>query len=261
MKNLVKFFSLAFFLAFTVSCGDDDSDSPSTSLENAEFEFSMGEPPITVPTAIAQSNDQNALQINTWLQTANAMTGWLSNFQTPAGATKSNTPVGKKSAVNGRTKEDVVVYTYTADDGMGNTISVAYQLSEDSDNYIFEIFWQYNEGDFQRLIYAEESKDPLRNGFMEVYLTDPTSSGSSSEFIFRYEWNETATGQFTFRVFDSGDAFELVIVVLPDNSGSLSLSYSGVRSYEATWSADGTSGTFTTYDSEGNEESSGAWSI
>ncbi len=260
MKNLVKFFSLVFFLAFAVSCGDDDSDSPSTNLENAEFEFSMAEPPITVPTALTQSNDQNALQINTWLGTANAMTGYLSNFQTPAGAAKSNTPVGKKGAVNGRTKEDVVVYTYTSDDGMGNTISVAYQLSEDADDYIFEIFWQYNDSEFQRLIYAEESKDPLRNGFMEVYFIDPTSSGSSSEFILRYEWEETAAG-FTFRVFDSGDAFELMIVVLPDNSGSLTLSYSGVRSYEATWNADGTSGTFSTFDSEGNEESSGTWSV
>ncbi|MCG8385327.1 MAG: hypothetical protein MJA30_07290 [Cytophagales bacterium] len=260
MKNLVKFFSLVFFLAFAVSCGDDDSDSPSTNLENAEFEFNMAEPPITVPSALAQSTDANAQQINTWLATANEMTNLLSNFEIQPGATKSNTPVGKQGAVNGRTKEDVVVYTYTQSDDQGNSISVAYQISEEENNYIFEVFWQYNEGGFQRLIYAEESKDPLRNGFMEVYLTDPTSPVSSSEFILRYEWEETAAG-FTFRVFDSGDAFELMIVVLPDNSGSLTLSYSGVRSYEATWNADGTSGTFSTFDSEGNEESSGTWSV
>ena len=261
MKNLAKFFGLLFLLAFTVSCGDDDSDTPSTNLENAEFEFSMGESPITVPTALAQSTEENAQQINTWLETANEMTNLIANFQVQPGATKSNTPVGRKSRVNGRTQEDVLVYTYTSDDGQGNSISVAYQISEEANNYVFEVFWQYNEGDFQRLIYAEESKDPLRNGFMEVYLTDPTSPGSSSEFLLRYEWEETIEGEFTFRVFDSGEAFELVIVVNPNNSGSLSLSFGGVPNYEATWNSDGTSGTFTTYDSEGNEQLSGEWSV
>ncbi len=258
MKNLAKFFSLLFFLAFAVSCGDDDSESPATDLENAELAFEVGESPITVPNTLAQSSDQNAQQVYSWLTAANGMSSWLSYFTIPPDAQKSNESIGRKNRINGRIKENVLVYTWTFEEGE-NSISVAYEISENGDNYVFEIFWKYNEGDYQKFIHAEESKDPLRNGFMEIFFTDPISGGSSDEYFFRFEWQETSE-QFTFRMFDSAEGFELTIIVNEDNSGSIDLRFDGVKSYEATWNADGTSGTYATYNFSGELISSGNWS-
>lgn len=262
MKSLMVL-TLLFFAA---SCGDDDDGgSVSPDLENAEFAFETSAPPITVPSALSGSNNQEAATINGYLQLANSMTGWLTLFEAPQSATKSNTPIGRKAAaLNGRTQEDVVVYTWTYDDraGTGVVFTVAYQISETDSDYIFETFWKINDGEFVKVLYAEESKDDLRNGYMEIYvfaLFDEESDVLTDDYFFRYEWSEEADGAFAFRFVDSEGSIEMEILVNADNSGSLTYELDGNLFYEATWNATGTSGTYASYGFDGELIESGTW--
>ncbi|MEM6525453.1 MAG: hypothetical protein AAGF85_08010 [Bacteroidota bacterium] len=212
------------------------------------------------PSGLSTSTDPQATQINSLLQAANLSAVWFQLFEAPAGAAKSNTPIGGKSGKNGRTAESVVVYTWTADDGAGNTWTVAYQIGESGSNYTFEIFFQFNESDFERIIYAEESKDDLANGFMEIYsLSLFGDEISDDDYFFRFEWTENAIGLKTFTYEDSEQSFQVFITVNPDGSGSVSAREATQVYYEATWNATGTAGTYTFYDSSGEIIDSGVW--
>ncbi len=261
--QLIRTLMVFVMLFIAAACGDDDDGaSVAPDLDNTEFTFDASEPPIEIPSALSSSTNQEALTINSYLQLANGMSGWLGLLEAPQGATKSNIPVGRKGSKNGRTQEDVVVYTWINDVGSGTTFTVSYQISESATAYIFETFWKINDGDFVRVLYAEESKDELRNGFMEVYAFTPfdTDSGVLTEsYFFRYEWNENAAGQFNFSIVDSESDFRIEVVVNPDGSGLLTYELGGTRLYEATWNAAGTSGTYTTYDFDGEVVDSGSW--
>ncbi|MBV6645054.1 MAG: hypothetical protein KI790_06380 [Cyclobacteriaceae bacterium] len=257
MIKLWKTWGIMLMFLFVASCGDDEEANPESGLNDVEFSFSAGDSPIDVPTALAQSQDPNALQVAIWLQTANSMSAWLGSFQVPSGAETSSDPIVAGSA---RVEADeVLVYTWTSDDGLGGTVTVAYQIAELSDKYTFEVFWKLGEGDFERFIYAEESKGELKNGFMEIYIAGLGEDVVADEYFFKFEWSEDSAGNFTFAMTDSDDGFELAITANADGSGSLIVEYDGTKSYEATWSADGTSGTYATYDFDGNLTGSGTW--
>lgn len=257
-KNFLKLLSFSFLFLFAISCGDDDGGEVAPSLDDVEFAFSTTEPPITIPSGLTSSSDPQAQQINGLLQTTNLMTVWLQFFEAPAGAEKSTTPIGGKSAINGRTQSDVVVYSWTAEGG-GDTWTVAYQIGDDGSKYTFEIFFKFNDSDFERFLYAEESKDELNNGFMEVYSIDVFGEDIGDTAFFRYEWTESAVGLQTFKLVDSEDSFEIFITINPDGSGTVSAREDGQAYYEATWNASGTSGTWTLFDGEGNIVESGIW--
>ncbi|MEO0554929.1 MAG: hypothetical protein AAF149_17110 [Bacteroidota bacterium] len=260
--RILKFLTFSFIILLAISCGDDDGEEVTVTpgLEDVEFTFSATEPPIDIQTApLLQSSDPNANQVGIWISQTDFFSSFLENFQAPAGAAKSTTPIGGKSSKNGRTQEDVIVYTYTISEG-GTSISVAYQISETSTSYVFEIFWKFDGTDYVKFIHAEESKDELRDGFMDIFAVDPGSE-EDEDFFLRYEWSETAAGLFTFKVFDVDEGFRLTIVSNPDNSGSLTVEFDGILNYEATWNSAGTAGTYATYDFDGNLISTGTWEI
>ncbi len=251
IKKLL-FLSIALLIGFT-SCNDDDENSSSSDLASASLSFNANEPPITVPTAMSQSSDPMAAQTAGFIEMANGMSTYISLMQPPTGAAKSSTPVGRKSGDNGRTENNVVVYTWTEGD-----VSIAYQISETSTNYIFELFWKFSPTeDFKKYLHAEESK-LSREGFFEFYnIFDEINI---DQYVFRYQWREAADGTFYFDFLSVDGGFEMNIISNPDNSGSIQYYSEGSLFYDIEWNADG-SGSWVYYNEDGTVADSGEWTV
>jgi len=244
----MKFYSrllavLAFALIFTACSKDDEDVSPQQELEEASLAFDQQNPPVEVPTAIQSSDAPEAQAISGFITQVNQMSTYTAYFEVPEGAEKSSDPIETNSG--GRiaaTQEDVLVYTWSTSDGQGNTVTAAYQVSEDDDFYYFEYFLKYNDEPFISVVKGAESKSELKEGYLEWF----SESGTDGSYLFRYEWEESADGTFSFNFlgFDS----KVSLVISPDGSGVIQSYDGGVIQAEYTWNADGTAGTYTLYE-------------
>ena len=251
MKHLRKITLLTavFVILLSTSCGDDDGDT--VDLSSVQFTFDQSNPPVdqAVINNMIMSTDQNAILTGTYLSTANLMTIWLTYFNQPEGSVLIESPVGTCG-------DNSVTYSWTTTAGL-ESFTVLYQLCETSEKYIFRVFWSVSGGDFEEVIYAEESKDPLRNGFMQLFATNPNAEIGTTVLL-EYEWQENADGTFEYTVSNDEQGFLMEILVNADNSGSISYSLDGALTFTATWNATGTSGTYAYY-SNGEVTDSGTW--
>lgn len=256
MKLLTRYLVFAFLTISIFSCNKDDEQvNPDQQLEQASLAFDAQNPPVEIPQAMQTSSNENAQQIASNLALVNSISQFTYNFAVPNGATKSNTPVGRKGSIGGRsaaTQENVVVWEYSStvtdpDTQETFTTTVAYQITDDGVDYIFELFIKFNDGEYLPYIYAEESKDDLRNGMMEIY--NPFDETAPSVTLIRFDWSENAAGilNFSYQI----EGYKVDILVNPDNSGAMSIYESGSLVYEATWNAAGTEGTYTIYGDNG----------
>ncbi|WP_436515917.1 hypothetical protein [Ekhidna sp. To15] len=252
MKHLKKITLVVAIAAllFSVSCSKDDDGT--IDLAAVEFAFDQSNPPIeqAVINNLVNSDDENAALTGTYLSTANLMTIWLSYFNQPSNAIQADSPIG------GICGDNSVTYTWTSTAGT-ESFTVAYQICETDEDYIFQVFWSVNGGDFQQIIYAEESKAELRNGYMQLFATNPNAEVGST-VVLEYAWVESADGSFDYTVSNDEQGFLMEISVEADNSGSLSYSFDGALYYTATWDATGNSGTYAYY-SDGSVTESGTW--
>ncbi|WP_462250502.1 hypothetical protein [Ekhidna sp.] len=253
MKHLQKItlLTVLFAILFSTSCSKDDDTS--SDLSSVEFGFDQSTPPIdqSLINPMLNSTDQNAALIGSYLSTANLMTIWLSYFDQPAGAAAVDLPLGACG-------DNSVAYSWTTTAGT-ETFTVAYQICETSDRYIFRVFWSVNGSDFDQIIYAEESKGELKSGFMQLFATNPNAEAGSSVLL-EYAWQENADGSFEYAVTNDEQSFSMDILVNADNSGTISYTLDGALFYRASWNATGTEGTYEYY-SNGEVVESGSWSI
>ncbi|MBT1686908.1 hypothetical protein [Dawidia soli] len=193
MKKINKFLLLVAFSAAAFSCSKEDDATPEKSLEDVSMSLSGSSSVISTPSAMASSDDTYAGLASSYVAMANAMTGYSQYFKPPQGAAKSTTPI---TVANGRVaaaQTEYLVYTWT--DPQGSGMSLAYQVSEESDKYVFEIFMKFSqEDDWMRFIYAEETKDGSE-GLMHIYVA---MNGDDAVFV-TYSWKR------------SGDNFDFVI--------------------------------------------------
>jgi len=265
MKLLTKLFTLIIAIAFLASCSDDDESNTEIQLEDASIAFDAENPPLEIPSGLqdlASSGNENASLINGQLQTINTFIPAYSSFFTiPEGASQSDTPIGSPG---GRVAAvgDVVVYTYSAsvENNNGETITVtaAYQITEEENDFLFEYFFQFDGGEYFKFIEARESKSELNQGYFKIFFT-AYDAEEADESSFTFEWNESATGVKNYSYYDNFASFRADILVNPDNSGELELYREGTIYYSATWIGNGTEGTFTNYDNEGAIINSGTW--
>jgi hypothetical protein len=249
MKRLFNSSLWLIIIALIItSCSKDEDVQPD--LDDVEFTFDAENPPVTIPQGLQTSSDSRALLANAFLNQANGIIAIVSSIQPPPGADKSSTPINGRS--NGRvanTKENVSVYTWIASDG-NNSVSYAYQVSETSTHYVFELFLKVNNDDYIRYWHSEQSKTG-KQGFLELF-----GDYDEGNYTLRYEWAEVA-GVFHFDMITADT--EINIISNPDHSGSLKVYENGQLETELTWNAGGTAGTYAEYDSEGNLEESGVW--
>lgn len=237
-------FSAAIALA---ACSDDDDKK--SSLESAKFSLAAKSAVIAAPEALTESEDEHAMMANSWIQLANGMTQYLGYFELPDGAAKSSTRI---TASNARVKDtgDVLVYTWE-DEQSG--WSIAYQVSEESDRYVWEIFIKQAGSDWLKYFHAEETKDQTA-GSMKVY---DIYGDSPSTVVFSYEWLRVGD-LFTLTFSDGTDDNVFIIEVnVKTGAGSVVSKENGVKTYEMTWDAQG-NGTWTYYQ-DGEVSDSGTW--
>lgn len=248
---------LAFFsLVFLFSCKKDEETK--TNLKEVKFSFDTSNPPINqeLISNLSSASDANASRVGFSLASANLMTAWMSFFQAPASteAKESNVPIGTCGG-------DAFVSTYSYDVGAASPVILGYQICETSDKYTFQLLVSEDGSKFVKFLSAEESKTELKQGFMELFGSSIGDESTSSSAVLKYTWKESADGSFEFGIngFDSSSS-TTSIKINKDTSGSMQMTEDGKLSYKATWNADGTSGTYESYDSSGKLIDSGNWS-
>ncbi len=194
MKHFKVFF-LILFLALVISCSKKSDPAPS--LSSASISFGKAGQIVTAPSALVSSQDTHALEAYGDLTEVNSLINYTAAFTVPSGATKTTTPIVGVN-VGGRvasTQQDYLVYIWS-DPTYG---SVAYQISETTDRYTFELFYKATGTTvWVRYLDAEEKKDKS-SGFMNIY--DPTITKVSPADI-SYVWTRgTNTLNFVITYF------------------------------------------------------------
>lgn len=248
--NFLKFALFSLVAVSMLACNSDEEVAPENEEPVVAFAFDAQNPPIEVPTALQSSTNENAMMINSLLASANALASYGTYFQVPEGAEFSTTPIST-SNTNNRVASvaSVKVYTWTYSDGT-QTFTTAYQISEDPNDYIFEIFFNSGDG-FVKLLEGRESKAELMQGSLKWF------GFIDSEELLSYEWNELANGNFEFNLISG--SFKTEILVNTDGSGEINSFTDTVINATYTWNAAGTSGTYILYDSEGNIADTFTW--
>jgi len=249
-KILLLVFGLALFL---VSCSKKSDPQPSASLSSASLSLGSTQA-VTVPSGLSNSTDPHAQEAYSFAESVNAIASYTTAFAAPSGATKTTTPI---VAVNvaGRvaaTQQNYLVYIWT-DPNSGS--SVAYQVSETTDSYTFELF--YKEAGttvWIRYLDAEEKKDKS-TGFLNVF--DPTIT-KVSPAILSYNWVR-ATNTFSFIITDDSGSKVTLHTNTQTKVGDVEAYASDILTEKLTWDAQG-HGTWAAYDTDGiTVLSSGVW--
>ncbi|UII19352.1 hypothetical protein [Fulvivirga ligni] len=241
MKS-IKYLAYSFALVVALaSCSKDDEVKPENDLEQAELSFSAENPPIEIPTALQNSDNEYAVQISGWLSAINVnLAEQVKNI--PEGAEVSTTPITAKST-GGRiaaTAENVLVYTWSYG-GQGQSITIAYQVSESDDKYKFDIFYDFDGEGYIHYVHAEEYKN-RKEGFIDYLFGGDT-------YVLRYQWKQDADGTFYFDFLaEEFMGYRVSVVVNPDQSGTIEYFIEGELNVKATWNSTGTSGSWIYYE-------------
>ncbi len=240
-SNFLKFALFSFIALILLACSKEDEMAPEDEEPVVAFAFDAQNPPIEVPSSLQSSSNENAIAINGILANANILSSYGAYFDVPEGAEFSTTPINTSNSRVAGTS-NVKIYTWSYSDANG-TYKMAYQISEDTNDYIFEIFFNYGDG-FTKLLEGRESKDALRKGSLKWF------DFSGGDTYLTYEWEEFSNGDFEFNFITF--SFKYEILVNADGSGEINSFYENTIEANYTWNANGTGGTYTTYDSEGN---------
>lgn len=241
---------------FSVSCSKKDDAKPSSpSLDKVSLSLTSNSQVVEAPAGMKTSTDTQAKMASSWIGSVNEISNFFKYMKAPSSATKSSTRIVASNArVN--TAGDVVVYTWS--DGSKNNI--AYQISETSDSYVFEIFLMTSgQTTWLKYFQAEEKKDQS-SGSMTIYDiffgTDPTVKLSE------YTWSHS-NGRLLFSMNDYLIGFSINLEINEKTkAGNVVYYIDGVKEYEMTWDATG-SGTWTYYyDDNGTTLSeTGIWTV
>lgn len=249
--KISKILSLIALMAVAISCSNDDEPEPNN-LDNAALSLAESTQILEVPEAMLQSDDPYAQQVAGMISMANGMGSSLALFTPPAGATHTNDII---TPVNGRTAATRAVVYKWSDPQYG---SVAYQIQDVSDKYIFELFYKgADDAGWYRYLYAEEMKD-RSTGYMAMYDAWGNESETRDAELFRWEWSrEKDNFSFSMSAGENGTLFTATVNT-KTKAGAMQFYDGPVMYSEITWTGAGT-GTWKHFDSEGNVVESGEW--
>jgi hypothetical protein len=248
MKITKLLLLIAVFFAF--SCSKDEEPG----LDKKAISLMEGNQIIAAPPALLASDDPQAQLAASWIVSANAMSSYLYYFNIPAGTQQSGSKI---TAPNGRMKDagDYVTYIWE-DENSGN--SVAYQVSEESDRYVFEIFLKLEgEFDFLKYFHAEERKDRSQ-GSMKIYDIFGIYGDDASVVWLNYEWSRVGS-LFNLTMTEYSESF-VVDITIDQNTKAGSVVYylEEQKEYELIWDGSG-NGNWAYFDAEGGVTDSGTW--
>lgn len=246
--KLTKVFLIGLAL-FAAACSNDDDDAK-PNLGKKKLSLLEAEP-ITAPSALANSESPQAQLAASLIASTNIMSAYAQLFDTPAGATKSSSKI---TASNGRVNDTGDFETYVwEDDDSGQ--SVAYQVSEESKSYVFEIFMKFdNNSEWIKLMDVEERKDQSA-GSLTVYNFE---SDDASTILLEYSWTRgNNIVELTMKTYD--EEVETLHLVYNEKTQAGSITFEGIDdSFEMEWDSDG-NGTYTYFDENGEISEEGEW--
>lgn len=249
--KITKYLSLCLVALLAFACSDDDKDS-SKDLSNVKLSLSEKEEVVKIPAALMNSDNQHAVQVAGYLSMANEMSQFLSLVEVPKGAKKSSNKIEASNARVAATG-DHTTYTWSDEDG-----SYAYQISEEADAYLFEIFMKVDGSDWLRFFYAEEKKDGSE-GTMKIYDILGMMGDDPSVVWITYHWSyDGDIFNFTVDSADEGIGMEMSINT-KTFAGSVKYYFDGQLSVEYTWDSS-FNGTYIIYDENGEVEDTIEWS-
>src|SRR5690606_38441891 len=175
IMKISRILTFVVLLVVIASCSKDD---PAPNIENAALSFNADRPILEVPQGLLNSEDPNAQMAAAWVMMANGMSSSLSLFDYPVGAERSTDLI---TPLNGRTSADEGVVYRWSDPEYG---SVAYQIRDGGDKYIFELFYKgVDDAGWYRYLYAQEQKDRSA-GYMAISDVWSDERGE----IMRWNW-------------------------------------------------------------------------
>jgi hypothetical protein len=256
MKKINKILLMIAFSAVVFSCSKDDDPTPAKSLEDVKLSLTTegSAKPVEAPAAMAASSNQYAMQATGYVTSVNQITAYLSYFEAPATAVKSNTRITAKNGRVAATKTDYLVYTWT---DANYDISVAYQISEQNGKYVFEIFTKTGSTDWLLYLYAEEKTDGSE-GLMKVY----DSLFGDGSLIITYTWKHTGDVlDFAMISETPGTSLKINISInTKTKAGSVEYIVDDAKFYTMEWDAKG-NGSWKLFEEDGTVADNGTWKV
>jgi len=226
MKSTLKLslLILAALPALFTSCKKEDT-KPQV-IEYKQPSIADRQTIVDVPSGLntlADQGDMNALTASIYIEMANGISQFGSDFYIPSDAERQS---GDQNSAN-------YFWTYA-----GYSYWMTYK--KESDKYVWT--WDWETPEVQRFTYikAEESLDG-KSGNWSIY--DPEAS---SQTVWTYNWSLDANGNFTASLVwneDNATTGSFEVVDNADSSGSFIYKEDGVKTAEVNWNSDG-SGTY-----------------
>lgn len=241
--NLRFFISLLIISVSLFSCSKDDEGENQPDLSEVNLLFFDEENTISPPEGLTNNSNMHAVLASiqaTYFSNVGLHAGF---FQIPTDADNS-API---TAKNGRVAENIQTYVY----GYGDA-AVAYQVTDRSSEYFFELFIKYEGEDYIKIYEAIQKKDGSEASFS--YLDEEADERT---ILLSWVYKKTSDG-YTIKYIDESSNTTFELQMHNDQSGSIVSKEDGVLSSEYTWDAVG-NGTYKYYDSEGILEDSGSW--
>ncbi len=202
---------------------------------------------IEVPQGMSSSDNEYAQMAVGYVNMVNTVGSYFTYFKPPAGAEQSNQPISPSNARMGAANKEYLVYKWTHQD-----ITVAYQLSDEGDKYVWEIFWKQGDEGFKKYVYAEENKT-AKQGMMKVY----NIFEGKNEELYIFSWDKKENGALVMTGSFPAGGFSYTVSVNPDASGDVVYYESDKKLYAMTWTSKG-DGTWTAYE-DGKKSFEGTW--
>lgn len=236
MKKL-KILSLAttiVFLLFSMACNKDENENPDPQNDPQEFNVET----VTIPDAMAQSQDPGAIQAASYVNMANGLAVYGSMMTPPK---KGNTTLK-----NGN--DDLV--TWEINDGATNVYTVTLKITETSSYIKWEMiingFFEGTQANNFTYLLAEEFKDGSGSSFT---VFDLENQGS---FFMKMNWNES--GGTTYFKLEVPQEVLVNIEVHANGSGKINVKEwengEYLLSFSAIWDVSG-HGEYWEYDGSG----------
>jgi len=246
MRRLSVFLLMLTF--FATSCSEEEPGNDQN-LENANLSLADESQIVDAPQGLKDSDDTYAVLVDSWIQTANGMTQYLTYFDIPEGAQKTTNPIVPANGRMAATTEEYLVYKWEHG-GYG----VAYQVSQDVENYYFEVFIKLQDDpNWYKYVHAEENKAHTIGSFIVYDAFD-----KKSEDLWQYNWDKTSE-DFKFEVSSSLSNYSYEMVINKETkAGTVTYYNDGQIDYNISWDAQG-NGSWKNYDDEGKLDSQGEW--
>jgi hypothetical protein len=240
MRSLRSLFIIFLVALFAFSCSDK-KNNPTENQEQPPEQISAE--PITLPQTLTQSQDQHAQMVNMYVQMLNQFQGFANSLIPRNG-------VGKVG-VNSETLDGPPwVYTWNSD---SLNFKLVITIENDQYHWKLSISGTSYGHTFADFVYMEAWQS-LDGKSGKLILHDFEEGNNTVQWT----WNIDANGTETIEYTDSYSGTKIQVTQKADKSGTLKVWQNNVLTFQATWTGAG-SGTWITYDENGNQTASGSW--